>query len=332
MSIKIFRSVEDLPLELRGGAVAIGNFDGVHRGHQAVINNAGVLARNDNIPFGVVTFEPHPRSVFQKELAPFRLTPLKSKAKEIENLKADFLLAIQFNRNFASISAEDFIKKILFEGLGARHIVVGYDFLFGRGRIGNRELLLSSSTAFGYQLTVVEGVAHGDPAEGAETYGSSRIREFLVAGSPALAADWLGRWWEIEGLVASGDQRGRTLGFPTVNIALNEHLAPALGVYAVRLSLKNNFQEKWHEGVANIGCRPTFEGGRMLLEVHIFDFDKNVYDSEVRVALLEFLRPEKKFEGLEALKAQILLDCAKAKKVLQDPKYSQARFEKLNEF
>jgi len=204
--------------------------------------------------------------------------------------------------------------------------VVGYDFVFGRGRTGNHELLARMSNDSGYGLTVVAGVTHGDPAEGGEIYASSRIREYLRAGRPLPAADRLGRWWEISGPVLPGDQRGRRLGFPTANIALNDHLEPALGVYAVRIAIEGENGETWHGGVANLGRRPTFDGKSTLLEVHIFDFDEDIYDRDVRVAFLDFLRPERKFDVLDALKAQIAADCDGARDILANPDYSNDRF------
>ena len=326
MALRTFRDYRDLPEDIRGGAVAIGNFDGVHQGHWAVIGEAGRLGRDLSIPFGVLTFEPHPRSVFQPDYPPFRLTPFHSKAIQIEKLDASFLVATPFDRDFASILAEDFVRDVLVKSLGVRQVVVGYDFVFGRGRTGNHELLARMSNDGGYGLTVVAGVTHGDPAEGGEIYASSRIREYLRAGRPLPAADRLGRWWEISGPVLPGDQRGRRLGFPTANIALNDHLEPALGVYAVRIAIEGENGETWHGGVANLGRRPTFDGKSTLLEVHIFDFDEDIYDRDVRVAFLDFLRPERKFDVLDALKAQIAADCDGARDILANPDYSNDRF------
>ena len=326
MPMRTFREYTNLPDDVRGGAVAIGNFDGVHQGHWAVIGEAGRFRRDLKIPFGVLTFGPHPRSVFQPDYPPFRLTPLYSKAIQIEKLGAQFMVAIPFDRDFASITAEDFVRDILIKSLGVRQVVVGYDFVFGRGRTGNQDLLTRMSNDGGYGVTVVDGVTHGDPAEGGEIYASSRIREYLMAGKPLPAADRLGRWWEISGQVLPGEQRGRRLGFPTANIALHDHLEPALGVYAVRISVENENGETWHGGVANLGRRPTFDGKSTLLEVHIFDFEDDIYDRDVRVAFLEFLRPERKFDVLDALKAQIAADSDGARAILADPVYSDDRF------
>ena len=325
-SIRVFRDYADLPGDVRGGVVAIGNFDGVHRGHRAVIGEARRQAADLGIPFGVLTFEPHPRTVFQPDFPPFRLTPSRAKTRQIEKLGAGFMVAVRFDREFASITAEDFVRDVLVGALEVRWVVVGYDFVFGCGRAGNHELLSRLSGEGGFGLTVVEGVTHGDPAEGGEIYASSRIREYLMAGRPLPAADRLGRWWEIGGPVLPGDRRGRRLGFPTANVALGDHLEPALGVYAVRVAVEREGSETRHGGVANLGRRPTFDGKGTLLEVHIFDFDEDIYDREVRVAFLDFLRPERKFDVLDALKAQIAADCESARAILADPAYSEDRF------
>ena len=325
-SIRVFSDYAGLPGDARGAAVAIGNFDGVHHGHRAVIGEAGRLAADMGIPFGVLTFEPHPRAVFQPDFPPFRLTPPRAKARQIERLGARFMVAVRFDREFASIAAEDFVRDVLVGALGVRWVVVGYDFVFGRGRAGNRELLARMSDESGFGLTVVEGVTHGDPAEGGEIYASSRIREYLMAGRPLPAAARLGRWWEICGPVLPGDRRGRRLGFPTANVALGDHLEPALGVYAVRIVIEREGSETRRGGVANLGRRPTFDGKSTLLEVHVFDFDEDIYDRDVRVAFLDFLRPERKFDVLDALRAQIAADCEGARAILADPAYSEDRF------
>ncbi len=325
-SIRVFSDYAGLPGDARGAAVAIGNFDGVHHGHRAVIGEAGRLAADMGIPFGVLTFEPHPRAVFQPDFPPFRLTPPRAKARQIERLGARFMVAVRFDREFASIAAEDFVRDVLVGALGVRWVVVGYDFVFGRGRAGNRELLARMSDESGFGLTVVEGVTHGDPAEGGEIYASSRIREYLMAGRPLPAAARLGRWWEICGPVLPGDRRGRRLGFPTANVALGDHLEPALGVYAVRIVIEREGSETRRGGVANLGRRPTFDGKSTLLEVHVFDFEEDIYDRDVRVAFLDFLRPERKFDVLDALRAQIAADCEGARAILADPAYSEDRF------
>lgn len=310
--MRIFRHYTELPPEVRGGVVALGNFDGVHRGHQAVIGAARRIAVESGRPLGVMTFEPHPRLVFNPEQPPFRLTPFRIKARHVEALGADFLYAQHFDLDFASLSAQDFVRRVLVAGLGVKHVVVGYDYVFGKGRQGNCVLLGEMATALGFGATCVPPA--GDA--GGQVYSSTRVRQLLAAGQPAEAAHLLGRYWEIEGRVEHGDARGRTIGFPTVNIPLGEYQRPAVGVYAVRAGVDRGGATVWHDGVANYGRRPTFGGGDELLEAHLFDFAADLYGQHVRVALVDYLRPERAFDGVAALKAQIAEDCAAARRVL----------------
>lgn len=310
--MRLFRHFTELPEEARGGVVALGNFDGVHLGHQAVIGRALEIAREQGAPAGVTTFEPHPRSVFKPDQPPFRLTPLRIKARHIEALGADYLYMQHFDLDFARLSAEEFVEKVLVTGLGVRHVVVGYDYVFGRARGGNVERLREMAAAHGFAVTDVPPVHAHD----GEICSSTRIREFLRAGQPAEAARLLGYCWEIEGRVEPGEQRGRGIGFPTVNLPLGEYLRPAPGVYAVRAGRDQGGATLWHDGVANLGHRPTFGGGDMVLEAHLFDVDEDLYGQHMRVALVEHLRPERKFDNIEALKRQIVQDAAMARRVL----------------
>jgi riboflavin kinase / FMN adenylyltransferase len=310
--MEIFRHYTGLPAGARGGAVAIGNFDGIHLGHQFVIARAGVLARTLGAPHAVLTFEPHPRSVFQPGLPPFRLTPFRVKAELLRSLGVALLYNLHFDLAFAALSAEDFVRQVMVGGIGLREAIVGYDFVFGHRRRGDAALLTRMGAALGFGVTVVEPVQ-----QGSEIYSSTRIRDLLVAGKPREAAALLGRPWEIDGRVEQGDRRGRTIGFPTANIELADYLRPAAGVYAVRAAIGRD--GPWHDGVANLGLRPTFDGSDLRLEVHLFDFAGNLYGRHLRVALIEYLRPEQKFAGLDALKAQIAADAAKARAILAVP-------------
>jgi riboflavin kinase/FMN adenylyltransferase len=310
--MQIFRHYNALPEETRGSAVAVGNFDGVHRGHQAVIAEAGHAAAAMGVPWAVLTFEPHPRSVFTPREDPFRLTPFRSKARYIQELGVDTLVVLHFDGEFSQRSAESFVHDVLVGGLGARHVVSGYDFVFGHDRRGTCELLLHMGKEEGFDFTAVSAVED----ENGEVFSSTRVREFLRTGDPGSAAGILGRPFEIEGQVREGDKRGRTIGCPTANLALDDYLRPALGVYAVRVGLEDGKGAEWHGGVANLGRRPTFGGEEILLEAHLFDFDGDLYDQHLRVALVDYLRPEKKFDGLEALKAQIEIDGRQAREVL----------------
>ena len=307
----VFRHFENLPDEVRGASVAVGNFDGVHLGHQAVIGEAGRVARDQGIPWAVLSFEPHPRSLFTTNQEPFRLTPFRIKARHVEALGVDNMIILHFDHEFAGLSADDFVKKVLVEGLGARHVVSGYDFVFGHKRAGNCELLLHKGKEEGFDFTCVSAVDDGETI-----YSSTRVRRCLKAGDPRGAANLLGRPFEIEGRVEHGDARGRTIGFPTANLHLGEYLRPALGVYAVRAGIDEGADTRWLEGVANFGNRPTFDKKDAIFEVHLFDFDGDLYGRHLRIALVDFLRKEKKFDGLDDLKAQIALDSDNARQIL----------------
>ncbi len=312
--MRLFRHYQHLPAEVQGASVAIGNFDGVHLGHQAVIGEAGRIARSLSIPWAVLTLEPHPRSVFSPDAPPFRLTPFHLKARLIEDLGVDVLVVLHFDLALARWSARTFVEEVLAGGLAARSVVCGHDFHFGEGRRGSPELLLRLAGEFGFAFTCVKEMrdAEGRP------YSSSRVRESLRRGDPRDAARVLGRPFEIEGRVVEGDRRGRLIGFPTANIRLAETIEPALGVYATRVGIEHEAGVVWHDAVANLGRRPTFGGSDVVLEAHLFGFSGDLYDRHLRVALIDRLREEKRFDGLESLKAQIAVDCAHAQSILAD--------------
>jgi riboflavin kinase/FMN adenylyltransferase len=303
--MQIFHEWKGLPAAARGAVFAIGNFDGVHLGHQAVIGEAGRRAREAGASHGVLTLEPHPRSVFRPDAPPFRLTPFPAKARLVEALGVELLVAIRFDRDFAQTSAEDFVRRVLGEGLGARHVVAGYDFVFGHKRQGTPDRLVALGREHGIGATVVA------PVEGAdeEVISATVIREHLLRGDPRSAARLLGRPWEIEGKVEEGDRIGRTLGFPTANIALGDHLRPATGVYAVRVDGRL-------PGVASFGWRPAVGGKDLRFEVHLLDFSGDLYGRSLRVALVDYLRAEENFASLEALKSQIERDAQQARRLL----------------
>jgi len=309
--MRIFRHYEELPSAVRGGVVALGNFDGVHLGHQAVIGRALDMAKRLGAPAGVMTFEPHPRSVFSPDQPPFRLTPFRIKARLIEALSVNFLLMQHFDKAFAAHSAQDFIEQVLIKGLGVRAVVVGYDFCFGKGRAGSVEMLRGRP-----EFETISVDAQGGPD--GQTYSSNLIRQSLQEGKPDIAARLLGRPWEIEARVETGDQRGRTIGFPTANLHLGDYVRPAIGVYAVRAGIDLGSDTVWHDGVANLGSRPTFDKQDVILEAHLFDFDGDLYGRHLRVALAGYIRAEQKFDGLPALKAQIAKDCDTARAILSE--------------
>ena len=298
----------------RGAVLAMGNFDGLHKGHAALIGEACTIARERSAPVAVLTFEPHPRNVFLPGSEPFRLTPFRVKEREVARLGVDFLFIQHFDAAFSKQSAESFIDEVMVDAIGASHIVVGHDCTFGNRRRGTPEMLRAEGAAKGFGVTVVEPVRGEDAV-----YSSTHIRELLKAGKPREAAAQLGRFWEIDGRVALGDQRGRTIGFPTANIGLGEYLRPALGVYAVRVSgdgPDDPLDGAAIDGVCNIGLRPTVGGLVPRLEAHLFDISRDLYGRHLRVALVDFIRPERKFASFDELKGQIAADAATAREIL----------------
>lgn len=310
--VPVFDDWRAVPPEWKGGAVALGNFDGVHRGHQALLAEAKEQAGALGAPVLALTFEPHPRGFFVPDTGPFRLTLPPAKARLLAEYGVQAVLAQHFDAAFAALPADAFVADVLLKGLGARHVVCGYDFTFGARRSGNVERLRAEGKARGFGVTVLDPVMR----EG-EIYSSTRIREALRAGWITEAAGLLGHAWEIEGAVELGDQRGRTIGFPTANVDLGEHLRPRFGVYAVRALVDGQESQGWRDGVANLGKRPTFGKLRENFEVHLFDFAGDLYGRVLRVAMVDFIRPEMKFAGLDQLKAQIAADGEAARKVLK---------------
>ena len=309
-AMRIHTHWHGLPPESRGATVALGNFDGVHLGHAQVLRTAH--AARPEAPLAVLTFEPHPREVFRPQDPPFRLTLGAARARLLAGHGVAVEYELPFDAGFSLMSAEAFVAEVLHAGLGARHLVCGPDFAFGHRRGGDAAFLAARCETLGIGLTVVTPLA-----DEAGPISSSRIRRALQDGYPERAAALLGRDWAIEGRVTQGDQRGRTLGFPTANIALGRQLEPARGVYAARVRAPDGAQ---HAGVANIGRRPTLGGDpESRLEVHLFDFSEDLYGANLSVSLVQFLRAEQKFAGLDALRAQIGSDAAQARALLAAP-------------
>lgn len=305
---KSFHAIESLdafPDALRGAVVGIGNFDGVHRGHQAVLDIVRETARDLGRPAIAMTFEPHPRTVFRPEEPVFRLTPGPAKTRLLRAKSLDGVLTLHFDRDFASRSAEDFVGEILVGTLAISHAVTGYDFHFGKGRAGTPDFLEASGAERGFGVTIVGRL--GD--EGDETISSSRIRAALEAGDITGANALLGYRWFVEGTVIHGAKRGRDLGYPTANIRLAPECALCAGVYAVQVLIDGVL----HDGVASHGCRPMFDNGAPLLEVHVFDFDGDLYDKSLAVTFVTRLRGEETFAGIDALIAQMDRDSAEAR-------------------
>jgi len=308
----IYRHISNLPASARGAVVAIGNFDGVHRGHQQVIGEIAHRAAALKTSTAVLTFRPHPRRFFQPEAPPFQLTPFRLKARLIEALGVDNLFLLTFNLALSQIDAEDFVRQFLVRDLAVAHVVVGDNFHFGHKRRGDGNLLATMGRELGFGVSVLERIT----GPNREVFSSTAIRNYLTAGNPTRAALLLGRYWEIEGRVQIGAKLGRTLGFPTANIALSDILEPARGVYAVRAGIDRGESIEWKAGVASLGVRPTVDGSGVLLEVHLFDFDGDLYGRHMRVALVDYLRPEWHFESLEAMRTQMLEDARRARVIL----------------
>ncbi len=308
MAARIIRG-RDLPEDLRGAAVAIGAFDGVHRGHQAVIAEARAAAARLDAPLAVVSFDPHPRRWFQADAAPFRLMTDDQMARALGELGVQTLVLLPFDGEMAAMSHEAFVEQVLGASLGIRHAAVGFDFTFGKGRTGSPGALQTLGARLGFTVSTTGRV---DDAGGLKL-SSSAVREALHAGDMARAAAILGRPFAVEGEVIHGDKRGRTIGVPTANVGLGDYMRPAFGVYATRTRLPDG---RIVDGVANLGLRPMWRLAEPLLEVWLFDFDGDLYGKMIETELVAFLRPEMSFDGLDALKAQIAADADAARTAL----------------
>lgn len=309
--MRIIRDTLYLDPSDRGAAAAIGNFDGVHLGHQAVIEETRARAAAIDAPLGVMTFEPHPRSYFARDPHPFRLMNAEAKANRLARLGVAKLYEVPFNETLAGLSAEAFAHEIIATRLGLKHVVVGADFCFGKGRTGTTAHLQDFGAAMGFGVTIapMRTLASG-------AVSSTAIRAALTDGRPRDAATMLGHWHRLEGEVIRGFQRGRELGYPTANISIDGLHPPKFGVYAVKIDVLDGAHAGSYDGAASIGVRPMFDGDHPNCETFIFDFKGDLYGATVSVALVDFLRPELKFDGLPDLIAQMDADCAQAREIL----------------
>jgi len=308
----VIHGYDHLPAGLRGSALAIGNFDGVHRGHQALIAKARERAAEGSRPgarhlAGAMVFEPHPREFFHPERQHFRLTSLERKLKLFERYGLDMTVVVPFGEHVATLDPEAFVEEVLVAGLGVRHVVVGYDFFFGKGRGGSAADLQRLGGELGFGVSVVPPVA-----EGGEVFSSSAIRAEIAQGDVAGAATMMGHWWSVTGEVVGGAKRGTGMGFPTANIVLPRSTPLAYGIYAVLVDTP----EGRHQGAAYLGTRPTFDNGPPVLEVFLFDFDGDLYGRQIEVSFVAFIRPDRRFDGMEALMVQMDEDCATARQIL----------------
>jgi len=291
----------------RGASVAMGNFDGVHLGHRSVID----LARCPDLPLGIVTFEPHPRQYFAPDAPPFRLMEAEARAHRLQKLGVERLYELPFDARLAGMPAEDFVRDVLVTGLGVAHVTVGADFCFGKGRKGSTETLQRMGTELGFGVTIAPLLAHDE-----REVSSTAIRDALSNGRPRDAARMLGHWHRIEGPVAHGEKRGRDLGYPTANIELSGLHLPRFGVYAVTADVLTGPHAGTYGGAASLGVRPMFGENRPNLETYLFDFSGDLYGATLSVGFVDFLRPELRFDGVDALVAQMAQDCAEARAIL----------------
>ena len=299
---------QPLPEALRGSIVALGNFDGFHLGHQAVVNRAIALGFHERRPVIVATFDPHPVRFFKPDVPPFRLTSLDQRERLFAHAGADAMLVFRFDAELASMDAAAFVAEILARRLGVAGVVTGDDFSFGKGRTGDVDLLRKLGEQHGVRAEAVAQVM----IDG-ERVSSGRIREALAAGDPGTATHLLTRPFAVEAVVERGDGRGHALGFPTANVSLGRYQRPAYGIYAVRVRLDDDSE---HSGVASFGVRPTFEEGEEYLETFIFDWEGDLYDRTIEIGLIAYLRPEAKFDSVEALVEQMRKDEAEARRLL----------------
>ncbi|ABZ75699.1 riboflavin biosynthesis protein RibF [Shewanella halifaxensis HAW-EB4] len=306
--MELIRGIHNILPKHRGCVLSIGNFDGVHRGHAEVINRLVKKAKHLGLPAVVMTFEPQPRELFQGENAPARLSLLRDKIVLLDELKIDRLLCVNFNNKFSSFTAEDFIELLLVKALGVKYLVVGDDFCFGKQRQGNFEMLRKAGEKHGFAVVSTQSFILGD-----KRVSSTEVRQLLAKGNLEQARRLLGHPFTLSGKVAHGEKIGRTLGFPTANIALKRKVSPVRGVFAVKLYWDNS---DIYEGVANVGFRPTVNGQVCQLEVHLFDFDGDLYGKTVEVELVAKIRDEQPFGSLDALKKQIKDDANRAKALL----------------
>lgn len=305
----VVRGWQDVPASAKGAVLAIGNFDGVHRGHQEVLRRAQAIAESEGRRSGAVIFEPHPIEFFAPEKPFFRLTPLPVKLELLSELGLDEAVVLDFDADLAALSAEDFTRKVIADALAAHHIVVGYDFNFGKGRAGSADDLKRMGAELGFGVTVVEQVG----GAGA-TYSSSRVREHLRRGEVRLAAETLGYWWRVSGKVEAGAGRGREMGFPTVNLDLHPSQDLAHGIYAVRVLVDGEA----HDAAGYLGKRPTFDSGPPKLEAFLLNFAGDLYGKTVEIHFVERIREDQTFETAEALATQMQQDCREIERVLGD--------------
>ena len=309
----VINGYDDVPPSARGGALAIGNFDGVHRGHQELLRRTKMQGDLLGAPSGVMVFEPHPRAFFKPNEPVFSLTPLSEKLRLFKALNLDFVAVIGFDLEMANLTPQAFVERVLVgdgkAGFGVRHVVIGFDFFFGKHRAGTPDTMSKLGESHDFGVTTIAPVA-----EAGEVLSSSAVRTRLSTGDVRGAAEELGHWWRVRGIVTGGAQRGTGMGFPTANITLPQGTALGHGIFAVRVTVGDS----QIDGAAYFGQRPTFDNGAPVLEVFLFDFDDNLYGREIQVEFIGYVRPDQRFPDMEALKVQMEKDCDRAKQILAE--------------
>lgn len=303
----VIRGRQQLPERARGGVLAIGNFDGVHRGHKALLREAMHIAKAESRQAGVVIFEPQPREFFRPEEPHFRLTPLPEKLRLLEEIGLDFAVVLDFDAELAGLPADDFITEVLVKTYGLAHAVIGYDFYFGKARGGTPETMRAAGQKLGFGVSIID-----QQAEEGEIFSSTAIRLHLVQGDIRAVTRALGHWWRVSARVISGQKLGTKLGFPTANVELPRGCALLHGIYATRVLIGDEV----YLGAAYFGTRPSADDGPVRLEVFVLDFEGDLYDQEIAIEFVDFIREDKRFSDLETLKAQIAEDCTRARAIL----------------
>ena len=318
--MKVFKSLNRITLNYtKNSVLIIGNLDGVHKGHQSIINSAKKIANKQKTKIGVLLFDPHPRKYFNKNIKSFLLTELNERLEILKSYGIDYAIIIKFNKRISSMTPNDFCKKILLRGISMKYILVGKNFKFGNKRSGDYKFLLNFGKENQFYVNPVKLLKtpnHLFNKTKMKIYSSTNIRKLISSGNVKLAKNFLGNNFSITSKVIKGDQRGRKIGVPTANLNINEYVAPKYGVYAIEASFLKNSKKRTLKGIANFGIRPTFHKNTEILEVHLFRFKLNIYNSLLKVDFVEFIRNEKKFSGVEALKKQLKSDISKAQKIL----------------
>ena len=305
--MKIFRnSTKDLE-DARGGVFALGNFDGVHLGHKEIISKANLISKENNIPSGVLIFEPHPRKFFRPDDENFIISDLKTRSHLLGECGLDFLGILNFDNDMSNLTPYDFVEKVIHTAIGVSHLIVGYNFRFGKDRSGDVKVLSEICEKLKIKLIIIDKVG-----EDGHNFSSSAVREYLRKGDLSNVRKILGNNWTIKGNVIRGEQRGREIGFPTANVSMEGWIEPLFGVYAVNVITNGSL----YSGVANLGIRPTFGKSLPLLEIHLFNYSGDLYESDIIISFIDFIRKEKKFDGIESLKKQIEIDSAKAAELI----------------